>query len=95
MIELLTGISALGAALAAVPAGFMKIRYYGFLHPSSHIPLELAVTLLEAGSGFRSQSSQLETDQNSGPFCPECSGPVRLLYFMPPRTVIPAAAGFS
>jgi hypothetical protein len=78
-----------------LPPGFMKIRYYGFLHPSSHIPLKLAVTLLEAWSGVRARDIQLDTDRSGGPFCPECSGPVRLLYFLPPRTVVPAAAGFS
>jgi hypothetical protein len=28
-------------------SGFMKIRYYGFMHLSTKIPLKLAVTLLE------------------------------------------------
>ena len=31
-----------------LPSGFMKIRYYGFMHPSTKIPVKLAVALLEA-----------------------------------------------
>ena len=35
-----------------LPTGFMKIRYYGFMHPSTKIPLKLAVALPEAdGAG--------------------------------------------
>lgn len=76
-----------------LPKGFMKIRYYGFLHPSSNIPLDLAITLLEAWSGLRSRNVQVDTTHSSGPFCPDCSGPVRLLYFIPPRAIV--NTGFS
>ena len=77
-----------------LPTGFMKIRYYGFLHPSSNIPLDLAITLLEAWSGLRLKNVQVDTVQSSGPFCPDCSGPVRLLYLIPPRAIV-NTSGFT
>lgn len=36
-----------------LPSVFMKIRYYGFLHPSSSIPLEAAVAILETLYRFK------------------------------------------
>ncbi|WP_319560386.1 transposase [Marispirochaeta sp.] len=38
-----------------LPSGFMKIRCYGFLHPSSSIPVALAILLLEARAGIPSR----------------------------------------
>jgi len=36
-----------------LPTGFMKIRYYGFLHPASSISLEKIATLIELAFGFK------------------------------------------
>jgi hypothetical protein len=71
-----------------LPTGFMKIRYFGFLHPRSSIPLNLAITLLEAWAGVRVAHIQDETAHGSWPFCPDCNGLVRALYFIPPRAVV-------
>ena len=71
-----------------LPTGFMKIRYYGFLHSSSRIPLDLAITLLEAWSGVRATIARNETQHGSWPVCPQCNGPVRLIRFLPPRTSV-------
>ena len=76
-----------------LPTGFMKIRYYGFLHSCSSIPLDLAITLLEAWSGVRVARVQDETQHGSWPFCPDCNGLIRLLYFIPPRSVM--SSGFT
>ena len=35
-----------------LPTGFMKIRYYGFLHPSSSVKLEEIRELIEISSGL-------------------------------------------
>ena len=71
-----------------LPTGFMKIRYYGFLHPCSKIPLDLAIALLEAWSGVRAARDRTETQHGGQPFCPHCNGLVRLLHFIPPRTFV-------
>ncbi len=76
-----------------LPTGFMKIRYYGFLHPCSKIPLALAITLLEAWSGVRAASIPDEKQHSSWPFCPDCNGLIRLLYFIPPRAFV--GSGFT
>ncbi len=76
-----------------LPTGFMKIRYYGFLNPCSRIPPDLAITLLEAWSGVRATRAQDEKEHGSWPFCPDCNGFIRLLYFVPPRAF--AGSGFT
>ena len=35
-----------------LPTGFMKIRYYGFLHPACSVPLEKIQALIELAFGF-------------------------------------------
>ena len=68
-----------------LPKGFMKIRYFGFLHPSSSIPLKLAVALLEAAKDVRALVHRTEAQPKTGaPFCPCCSGSGHVLFFSPP-----------
>ena len=76
-----------------LPTGFMKIRYYGFLHPCSRIPLDLAIMLLEAWSGVRATRARDETQHGGWPFCPDCNGFIRLQYFIPPRAIV--SSGFT
>ena len=64
-----------------LPAGLMKIRYYGFLHPASRMPLTLAVVLLEAFANVR--AAVRGKHQVAGPFCPRCNGPGHFLRFSP------------
>ena len=72
----------------------MKIRYYGFLHPCSSIPLDLAITLLEAWSGVRAAVARDNKSQHdSWPCCPNCHGSIRLLCFIPPRAFV--SSGFT
>jgi len=68
-----------------LPNGFMKIRYFGFLHPSSAIPLKLAVALLEAAKDFYAAVDRTHDQPKTGaPFCPCCSGSGHVLFFSPP-----------
>lgn len=68
-----------------LPKGFMKIRYFGFLHASSAIPLKLAVALLEAAKDVRAVVHRTEAQPKTGaPFCPCCSGSGHVLSFSPP-----------
>jgi len=68
-----------------LPKGFMKIRYFGFLHPSSSIPLKLAVALLEAANDVHAAVDRTHAQPKTGaPFCPCCSGSGHVLFFSPP-----------
>ena len=68
-----------------LPSGFMKIRYYGFLHPCSSIPLKLAVALLEAWHGVVSTArKEPPAERRKPPFCPHCHGHLHYLRFILP-----------
>ena len=74
-----------------LPKGFMKVRYFGFLHPASAIPLRLAVALLEAAKDVYVAVHRVHAEPTpSAPFCPRCSGSGHVLFFSPP-----AARGHS
>ncbi len=75
-----------------LPTGFMKIRYYGFMHPSTKIPVKLAVALLEALFTVRPQRS--EPVESSVPCCERCNGIIRFVRFIRPRDTLPAV-GFT
>ena len=76
-----------------LPTGLMKIRYYGFMHPSTKIPLKLAVTLLEAL--FTVPPAKKIATQISGvPSCELCNGIVRFVRFIRPKDIIPVG-GFT
>lgn len=65
-----------------LPSGFMRIRYYGFLHPCSAIPVKLAVALLEAFAGIPAHTSTASRTRTCIPVqCPACNGDATLLYY--------------
>ena len=76
-----------------LPIGFMKIRYFGFMHPSSRIPLKVAVALLEAFYGIYGVKKKDDKEKNTIPRCSECNSKVRYLYFIPPGSLL--LAGFT
>ena len=78
-----------------LPSGFMRIRYYGFLHPCSAIPVKLAVALLEAFAGIpaRTRPSR-ETKIPTPVCCPACNGKAALLYYAGPTQQLPTS-GFT
>ena len=76
-----------------LPTGFMKIRYFGFMHPSSRIPLKVAVALLEAFYGIYGAKRKDDKETNTIPRCSECNSNVRYLYFLPPERLL--VAGFT
>jgi len=61
-----------------LPTGFMKIRYYGFMHPSTKIPVKLAVALLEALFAIHPQTSTAGEPANM-PCCKRCNGIMRFV----------------
>jgi hypothetical protein len=62
-----------------LPAGFMKVRYYGFMHATSAIPQERLAALIELASGFAIAPVPAVDPQPPPPLvCPQCGG--RLIY---------------
>lgn len=61
-----------------LPSGFMKVRYYGFMHPSSSVSLEEVAAMIlnmdkqEFGSSTSQSIDVNETEK--GPVCPHCGG---------------------
>lgn len=76
-----------------LPTGFMKIRYFGFMHPSSRIPLKLAVTLREAFFSIYGAKKKNDKENKMIPRCSECNSNVRYLYFIPRKRLL--SAGFT
>lgn len=76
-----------------LPTGFMKIRYFGFMHPSSRIPLKVAVALLEAFYGIYGAKKKDDKLKNTILRCSECNSNVRYLYYLPPERLL--YAGFT
>jgi hypothetical protein len=76
-----------------LPTGFMKIRYYGFMHPSTSIPVKLAVALLEAFLSLRPEKPQ-SVESSGIPRCARCNGIVRFVRYIPPNESLPAS-GFT
>ena len=76
-----------------LPTGFMKIRYYGFMHPSTKIPVKLAVALLEAlftVLPLKATASEIPAT----PRCEYCNGIVKFVRFIQPKNILPAG-GFT
>jgi hypothetical protein len=67
-----------------LPAGFQKVRHFGFLSPNSGITLEAVrwlVTLLN-GAAFALQAARAKDPAaTAAPRCPVCGGPMSVLGF--------------
>ncbi len=57
-----------------LPAGFMKIRYYGFLNPTSSVPLGKVSSLIELACGFEATLPESKIEPFQLPACPYCGG---------------------
>jgi Putative transposase len=77
-----------------LPAGFVKVRYYGFLHPKNRPTFE---TLLWALGGDPSQTlaqpqgvskDEEATPSSPSPCCPRCGSPMILI-----QTLLPDKRG--
>ena len=69
-----------------LPAGFQKVRHFGFLSPNSSITLEAVrwlVTLL-SGAVFALQAARAKGPaETAAPRCPVCGGAMSVLGFVP------------
>ena len=69
-----------------LPRGFMKVRYYGFLSPSSSVPLEDVNARIEIATGFALAAPETETTSEPPPAlrCRQCGGALRFSRFVLP-----------
>jgi hypothetical protein len=64
-----------------LPAGFMKVRYYGFLNPSCKIPIEDVRALIELSYGFEVTAAEIEPGPpQPHPTCGSCGGILKVLF---------------
>lgn len=58
-----------------LPAGFMKVRYYGLVNPNTAIPHERLSALIEMAYGFELERvPQPEREPTPPMLCPHCGG---------------------
>jgi len=76
-----------------LPTGFMKIRYYGFLSPSSGILLKETRAIVEAHFGL--EIVEVEPEEVSLPpiVCPHCGGGLKYFYTVLPYQMKPSDPG--
>jgi hypothetical protein len=71
-----------------LPAGFQKVRHYGFLSPHSGIALEAVRWLVTVFSGavfaLQAVSAKAKEPAMAARRCPVCGGPMSVLGFAPP-----------
>lgn len=61
-----------------LPTGFMKIRYYGFMHPSSKENRLTVIALIELSYGFNLKETEVEIEPWQPVRCQHCGGSLRL-----------------
>jgi hypothetical protein len=60
-----------------LPRGFMKVRYYGFLSPSTSVPLEDVKARIEMASGFALTAPETTSEPPATLRCRQCGGALR------------------
>ncbi len=68
-----------------LPKGFMKIRYYGFMHPCSSMELENIRALIELSYGFDIEPPESTMEPIVPLSCPKCGGELKYLYSVLPH----------
>ena len=71
-----------------LPAGFMKIRYYGFLSPTSSVTLDTIRTLIELAHGFEMTTPAANAPVMAVMKCSHCGGTLRYSGFTLPKRKI-------
>ena len=62
-----------------LPDGFVKVRHFGFLHPSCAIPLATIRLLIVQGQPSDDQLTQSTSPQPLAVRCPTCGAPMRVV----------------
>jgi len=76
-----------------LPCGFMKVRYYGFLSPSSNVPLDEVRARIELAYGFTISTPKVEIEPLPPMTCKQCGFKLRYVFFVLPRHKLRAPSG--
>lgn len=76
-----------------LPAGFMKVRYYGFLHPASSVPLDKIAALIEIAFGFQIVTPKTVLQPVEPIICSCCGGRLVLRATLLPFKIVLADSG--
>ena len=76
-----------------LPTGFMKVRYYGFLHPVSSVPLEKIVALIELAFGFEIVTPKTVLEPPEPMTCTSCGGILVFRALLLPCKIVSADSG--
>ena len=60
-----------------LPTGFMKVRYYGFMHPAASVSRQKIAALIELAFGFEIEAPKDTLDPVPEPRCRHCGGNLR------------------
>ncbi len=67
-----------------LPTGFMKVRYYGFLSPTSKVTLNEVRAKIELAYGFDLAEPTAEPEPQETTTCRHCGGPLKYVFYIPP-----------
>lgn len=67
-----------------LPTGFMKVRYYGFLHPSCSVSLERIAALIQLAFDFEITMPETEIEPLRPITCSVCGGSLLFLSLILP-----------
>jgi len=76
-----------------LPTGFMKVRYYGFLHPGSSVPLEKIAALIELAFGFEIVTPKTVLEPPEPMICSGCGGSLAFRASLVPLKIVFADSG--
>jgi len=76
-----------------LPAGFMKVRYYGFLNPNSTVALEKVSALIQLAYGFLAKTPQCAFEPAKQLTCSVCGGKLLYQASILPYCMLPVGAG--
>lgn len=78
-----------------LPSGFMKIRYYGFLHPSFSTPLEDVRKILEDALKIKMKTLSLVNTKKVNVKCSSCGEVLKFIYAILPNNIRIVGSGFT
>ena len=70
-----------------LPKGFMKIRYYGFMHPSCAVSLDKLRKIIGQTLGIKVKIDTCKAEPLSEPVCKHCGGILVFQFFVPPLPI--------
>ena len=76
-----------------LPTGFMKVRYYGFLHPASSVKLDKIAALIELAFGFKIVTPKTVLQPPEPMTCANCGAILRLRASLLPFKIVLADSG--